>query len=157
MEKKLRFFLLSLCILIGTAATAQVSTVTGRVIANEDEEKRIIPITSYDKAKKYFDGKDDTDKMKEGINEEFYALNTAIDAGGYLPSSGELSNVLKYQLYINAELAKGGSKIRIKDNNFWTSTFYNSKKLYTFNTNYLAINTLDKGKLAFVLPFIKAD
>ena len=38
MEKKLRFFLLSLCILIGTAATAQVSTVTGRVIANEDEE-----------------------------------------------------------------------------------------------------------------------
>lgn len=38
MEKKLRFFLLSLCILIRTAATAQVSTVTGRVIANEDEE-----------------------------------------------------------------------------------------------------------------------
>lgn len=38
MEKKLRLFLLSLCILIGTAATAQVSTVTGKVIANEDEE-----------------------------------------------------------------------------------------------------------------------
>lgn len=122
-------------------------------ISNEDEEKRIIQITSYDKAKKYFDGKNDTNKMKEDISDEFYALKTAIDASGYLPSSGELSSVLKYQFYINVELAKGGSKTRIKDNNFWTSTFYNSRKLYSFNTNYLALNTLDKGKLAFTLPF----
>lgn len=38
MEEKLRFFLTFLLICIGTAATAQVSKVTGRVIANEDEE-----------------------------------------------------------------------------------------------------------------------
>lgn len=122
-------------------------------ISNKNPEKRIVPVTSYNTAKKYFDGQKDTDKMKDGISDEFYALKTAIDAGGYLPSSGELSNVLKYQLYINATLAKGGSDIRIKDNNFWTSTFYNSRKLYTFNTSYLALNTLDKGKLAFTLPF----
>lgn len=138
-------------------ATSENQEKINSFISNEDEEKRIIQITSYDKAKKYFDGKNDTNKMKEDITDEFYALKTAIDASGYLPSSGELSSVLKYQFYINVELAKGGSKTRIKDNNFWTSTFYNSRKLYSFNTNYLALNTLDKGKLAFTLPFKQVD
>ena len=68
-------------------ATSENQEKINSFISNEDEEKRIIPITSYDKAKKYFDGKKDTDKMKEGISEEFYALKIASDAGGYLPSS----------------------------------------------------------------------
>lgn len=38
MKKKLRSFFVFLFIYIGTAATAQVTTITGRVIANEDEE-----------------------------------------------------------------------------------------------------------------------
>lgn len=130
----------------------------GKLLSRQEGQAQAVikPVTAYVKAKTYLNGFEDCDAIKDSdINiKNFPALDFAMTTqNGYLPSIGELTTTLKYQLYINAKLANAGSDKRVKNHIYWSSTFYNNSTIYTFNTSYFSMNTHHKSVQNYVLPF----
>lgn len=112
-------------------------------------------------AKQYYNGEVDTNTVNsynKPVGSSFPAVDAAIQAGGYLPSSGELYEVTNYFYYINAYLANSDKMSSLlQPYTYWTSTAFDKDNLYVVNGGYLSLNNR-AGKTAehYVLPFQKA-
>lgn len=96
-------------------------------------------------AKQYFNGKNDTDIIKElervyeekNNNNICYEAITKLQEGEYLPSVGELNEIMQYQHYINYKLKCKGSDKLIQNATYFSSTPYSFNNVWTVNTEYL--------------------
>lgn len=99
----------------------------------------------YKAAKQYFKGKNDTDIIKrlereyegENNNNICYEAITKLQDGEYLPSIGELNEIMQYQHYINYELKRNKSDKLIQNATYFSSTPYSINNVWTVNTEYL--------------------
>lgn len=98
---------------------------------------------SYKAAKQYFNGKNDTPIIKrlerdyKNNNNICYEAITKLQDGEYLPSIGELNEIMQYQHYINRELKLKGSDKLIQNATYFSSTPYSINNVWTVNTEYL--------------------
>lgn len=101
---------------------------------------------SYKTAKRYFKGKNDTDiikrletKYEEKNNNNicYEAIKKLQNEEEYLPSVGELDEIMKYQHYINYELKRNNSDKLIQNATYFSSTPYSINNVWTVNTEYL--------------------
>lgn len=101
---------------------------------------------SYEAAKRYFKGKNDTDIIKrleteyEGKNNNnicYEAIKKLQNEEEYLPSVGELDEIMKYQHYINYTLKCNNSDKLIQNATYFSSTPYSLNNVWTVNTEYL--------------------
>ena len=100
---------------------------------------------SYKAAKQYFNGKNDTPIIKrlettyegENNNNICYEAITKLQNGEYLPSVGELDEIMQYQHYINYKLKCKGSDKLIQNATYFSSTPYSINNVWTVNTEYL--------------------
>ena len=102
---------------------------------------------SYKAAKQYFNGKKDTSIIKqlettyegENNNNICYEAITKLQNGEYLPSVGELDEIMQYQHYINSELKRNNSNKLIQNATYFSSTPYSLNNVWTVNTEYLTV------------------
>ena len=101
---------------------------------------------SYKAAKQYFKGKNDTDiiknlettyERKNNNNICYEAIKKLQNEEEYLPSVGELNEIMKYQHYINYELKRNNSDKLIQNATYFSSTPYSINNVWTVNTEYL--------------------
>lgn len=100
---------------------------------------------SYKEAKQYFKGERDTSFIKglettyegENNNNICYEAITKLQEGEYLPSVGELDEIMQYQHYINYKLKCKGSDKLIQNATYFSSTPYSLNNVWTVNTEYL--------------------
>lgn len=100
---------------------------------------------SYKAAKQYFNGKKDTDFIKnlettyegENNNNICYEAIKKLQNEEYLPSVGELDEIMQYQHYINYKLKCKGSDKLIQNATYFSSTPYSINNVWTVNTEYL--------------------
>ena len=116
---------------------------------------------SYNAAKQYFNGKNDTSIIKqleteyEGKNNNniCYEAITKLQNGEYLPSVGELDEIMQYQHYINYELKRNNSDKLIQNATYFSSTPYSLNNVWTVNTEYLtAYNYYSRQNKCLFLP-----
>ena len=116
---------------------------------------------SYKAAKQYFNGKKDTSIIKqleteyEGKNNNniCYEAITKLQDGEYLPSVGELDEIMQYQHYINSELKRNNSDKLIQNATYFSSTPYSLNNVWTVNTEYLTIyNYYSRQNKCLFLP-----
>lgn len=119
---------------------------------------------SYKAAKQYFKGKNDTDIIKlleteyEGKNNNniCYEAITKLQNGEYLPSVGELDEIMQYQHYINYELKRNNSDKLIQNATYFSSTPYSINNVWTVNTEYLTdYNYYSRQNKCLFLPVRK--
>ena len=100
---------------------------------------------SYKAAKQYFKGENDTSNIK-GIETKYeeknnnnicYEAITKLQEGEYLPSIGELDEIMQYQHYINYVLKCKKSDKLIQNATYFSSTPYSINNVWTVNTEYL--------------------
>lgn len=116
---------------------------------------------SYNAAKQYFNGKNDTPIIKklettyegENNNNICYEAITKLQDGEYLPSIGELNEIIQYQHYINYELKCNNSDKLIQNATYFSSTPYSLNNVWTVNTEYLTIyNYYSRQNKCLFLP-----
>lgn len=116
---------------------------------------------SYKAAKQYFNGKKDTPIIKqleteyEGKNNNniCYEAITKLQDGEYLPSIGELNEIIQYQHYINYELKRNNSDKLIQNATYFSSTPYSINNVWTVNAEYLTIyNYYSRQNKCLFLP-----
>lgn len=116
---------------------------------------------SYKEAKQYFNGKKDTSIIKqleteyEGKNNSniCYEAITKLQDGEYLPSIGELNEIMQYQHYINYELKRNNSEKLIQNATYFSSTPYSLNNVWTVNTEYLTVyNYYSRQNKCLFLP-----
>ena len=116
---------------------------------------------SYKAAKQYFNGKKDTSIIKEleteyeekNNNNICYEAITKLQNGEYLPSVGELDEIMQYQHYINYELKCNNSDKLIQNATYFSSTPYSLNNVWTVNTEYLtAYNYYSRQNKCLFLP-----
>ena len=116
---------------------------------------------SYNAAKQYFNGKNDTSIIKqleteyEGKNNNniCYEAITKLQDGEYLPSIGELNEIIQYQHYINYELKRNNSDKLIQNATYFSSTPYSINNVWTVNAEYLTIyNYYSRQNKCLFLP-----
>lgn len=116
---------------------------------------------SYRAAKQYFNGKNDTSIIKQ-IETEYewknnnnicYEAITKLQDGEYLPSIGELNEIIQYQHYINYELKRNNSDKLIQNATYFSSTPYSINNVWTVNAEYLTIyNYYSRQNKCLFLP-----
>ena len=118
---------------------------------------------SYKAAKQYFNGKKDTSIIKqlettyegENNNNICYEAITKLQDGEYLPSVGELDEIMQYQHYINYELKRNNSDKLIQNATYFSSTPYSLNNVWTVNAEYLTIyNYYSRQNKCLFLPVI---
>ena len=116
---------------------------------------------SYKAAKQYFNGKKDTSIIKEleteyegkNNNNICYEAITKLQDGEYLPSIGELNEIIQYQHYINYELKRNNSDKLIQNATYFSSTPYSINNVWTVNAEYLTIyNYYSRQNKCLFLP-----
>lgn len=116
---------------------------------------------SYKAAKQYFNGKNDTSIIKqlettyegENNNNICYEAITKLQNGEYLPSVGELDEIMQYQHYINYELKRNDSDKLIQNATYFSSTPYSLNNVWTVNTGYLTVyNYYSRQNKCLFLP-----
>ena len=116
---------------------------------------------SYKAAKQYFNGKNDTSIIKqlettyegENNNNICYEAITKLQDGEYLPSIGELNEIIQYQHYINYELKCNNSDKLIQNATYFSSTPYSLNNVWTVNTEYLTVyNYYSRQNKCLFLP-----
>ena len=116
---------------------------------------------SYNAAKQYFNGKNDTSIIKrlettyegENNNNICYEAITKLQDGEYLPSIGELNEIIQYQHYINYELKRNNSDKLIQNATYFSSTPYSLNNVWTVNTEYLTVyNYYSRQNKCLFLP-----
>ena len=116
---------------------------------------------SYNAAKQYFNGKNDTSIIKqlettykgENNNNICYEAITKLQNGEYLPSVGELDEIMQYQHYINYKLKCSNSDSLIQNATYFSSTPYSLNNVWTVNTEYLTIyNYYSRQNKCLFLP-----
>ena len=116
---------------------------------------------SYKAAKQYFNGKKDTSIIKEleteyegkNNNNICYEAITKLQDGEYLPSIGELNEIIQYQHYINYELKRNNSDKLIQNATYFSSTPYSLNNVWTVNTEYLTVyNYYSRQNKCLFLP-----
>lgn len=122
---------------------------------------------SYSTAKEYYNkGNEDTQVIKsleqtyeqENNSDICYEAVTKLANGEYMPSIGELYEIIKYQHYINYTL-----KLNNADNDkllqsgiYWSSTPFSSNNAWAVNTNYITVNNLYARQNNYLLLPVKA-
>ena len=116
---------------------------------------------SYNAAKQYFNGKNDTSIIKqlettyegENNNNICYEAITKLQNGEYLPSVGELDEIMQYQHYINYELKCSNFESLIQNATYFSSTPYSLNNVWTVNTEYLTVyNYYSRQNKCLFLP-----
>lgn len=116
---------------------------------------------SYRAAKQYFNGKNDTSIIKqlettykgENNNNICYEAITKLQNGEYLPSVGELDEIMQYQHYINYKLKCSNSDSLIQNATYFSSTPYSLNNVWTVNTEYLTVyNYYSRQNKCLFLP-----
>lgn len=116
---------------------------------------------SYKAAKQYFNGKNDTSIIKQlettykGENNSniCYEAITKLQDGEYLPSIGELNEIIQYQHYINYELKRNNFDKLIQNATYFSSTPYSINNVWTVNAEYLTIyNYYSRQNKCLFLP-----
>ena len=116
---------------------------------------------SYNAAKQYFNGKNDTSIIKQleteyeekNNNNICYEAITKLQDGEYLPSIGELNEIIQYQHYINYELKRNNSDKLIQNATYFSSTPYSINNVWTVNAEYLTIyNYYSRQNKCLFLP-----
>ena len=116
---------------------------------------------SYKAAKQYFNGKKDTSIIKEleteyegkNNNNICYEAITKLQNGEYLPSVGELDEIMQYQHYINYKLKCSNSDSLIQNATYFSSTPYSLNNVWTVNTEYLTVyNYYSRQNKCLFLP-----
>lgn len=122
---------------------------------------------SYSAAKKYYNkGNEDTQVIRsleqtyeqENNNIICYEAVTKLADGEYMPSIGELYEIIKYQHYINytLKLNNADNDKLLQSGTYWSSTPFSSNNAWTVKTNYITINNLSARQNKYFLLPVKA-
>ena len=95
----------------------------------------------------------ETEYKGKNDNNICYEAITKLQDGEYLPSIGELNEIIQYQHYINYELKRNNSDKLIQNATYFSSTPYSINNVWTVNAEYLTIyNYYSRQNKCLFLP-----
>ena len=154
------------CILITSSENYNTKIQWSKVKTDVSHNFKDLPV-SYNDSQKYFNGKDDIDIIKEletaykkdNNNRECYSIISKLDKDEYIPSIGELYDIIKYQHYINytLKLNNADNDKLIQNGIYWSSTPYASNNAWGINTNTITVSNIYARQNNYLLLPVKAQ